>query len=693
MVNKKSWLILGSLILFSLFILVNGVMAEVIFSQLNPVYNLGEEFTSEIDIGESAIGYMDINLVCDLQTQNLYRGVPESQKIILKRRLIPTYISDLSGQCYLESVYGGEINKGSTFKISKQINIQLITAQKEYLVGTAIKIKGTAIKESNGLVGEIQSGFVEAILSESLKVAGIVKNGQFELNLMIPTSSKKGDYVLTVRVFEKDNQGSVLSTTDSNYDIKILQKPGSAEIAIDFPSVIPGENMNVIPMLYDLAGEEMESNLLMQVKDSGENIIFQGVIPANKEVSIPTQTSTPNGSASIIIQKDNITSEKIVYIKELRKINAEIKNQTMYLTNVGNVPYIQMVEIKIGDEVVFKEVSVGLNETKAYNLYAPSGDYEVQIKDELDTIYNQPGISITGNAISVEEAKTKINNFMIENPIIWVFIALVIIGFLVATFMKHRKTMFLGPLHEHKNLRSFKEERGFKLIVPSKDDKEDKNEDKDNSKKAPVPSTKKNVEKIKIQGEIREAEQAGVLHGTKQKCSVIAIKFKNETPTEMGKENLMKALEVAYKNKGVSYFSGNYVLIIFAPLLTRTFKNEDKTIKIAQDIERDLHGHNKLFREKLDFGIGVNEGDLIVKKEDNILKFATIEKTIPIAKKIAEVSTGEVLLSKNIHLKTMGSVKAEKQEIPGETMEIFKIKRIVDQNAAEKFIKDFMRRN
>lgn len=706
MIKKKAGFILAGFILLSSMVLVAGVSAEVIFSQLNPIYSLGEEFTSEINVGESEIGYMDINLVCDLQTQNLYRGVPESKTIILKRKLIPTYIGALSGNCYLESIYGEEISKSQNFKISKEINILLISAQKEYEVGNFIKIKGTATKESSGLVGEIQNGFIEAKLAEEVKVAGIVKKGQFEVDLTIPNQQKKGDYNLAIKVFEKDSQGDILSISEINYAIIILQKPGSIDVAIDFPSITPGENLKLIPILKDLAGEEMENNLLVQIKDSQQNIIYQGVSPANQELSIPIATTTPNGSANIVIQKENLTAEKIVYIKELKKITSEIKNQTMYLTNIGNVPYNQMIEIKIGQETVFKEVSIALNETKAYNLYAPSGDYEIQIKDELNNVFNHGGISITGNAISVEEAKTRIDNFMTENPIIWVFIGLVILGFLVATFMKHRKTLFLKPFHEHKQLRSFKEEKGFKLLLPSKANKKENSEnefkeikhEKKNIRKLTTVSekdikTNKNVEKIKLQGEIREAKQAGVLHGTKQRCGVIAIKFKNQAPEGMAMENLMKALELAYKNKGTSYFSGNNVFVIFAPVLTRTFKNEDKTIQIAQDIERELHSHNKLFREKLDFGIGVNVGDLIVKKEEQVLKFASIDKTIPLAKKIAELSNGEVLLSKDIHVRTMNNVKADKQEIPGESLEIFKIKRIVDQNAADKFIKEFMRRN
>jgi hypothetical protein len=159
----------------------------------------------------------------------------------------------------------------------------------------------------------------------------------------------------------------------------------------------------------------------------------------------------------------------------------------------------------------------------------------------------------------------------------------------------------------------------------------------------------------------------------------------------MAKENLVKALEYAYAEKGASYIYGDYVIIIFSPLITKNQNNEERAIKAAQEIEKFLRENNKKFREILTYGIGVNCGQLINKIEDNRLKFISIEKTITLAKRIADFSNGEVLLSKDIHLKTSNSVKVDNIRV-GE-LEAFKIKRIVDMQAGEKFIKEFLRRN
>ena len=191
--------------------------------------------------------------------------------------------------------------------------------------------------------------------------------------------------------------------------------------------------------------------------------------------------------------------------------------------------------------------------------------------------------------------------------------------------------------------------------------------------------------------EIKKAEQVLVLHGQKQNASIIAIKLKNEV-VGAARENLERSLEYAYKKRGVVYRSGNIILLIFSPLMTRTFKNEETAIKVALDIDSYLVDHNKKFREKLNYGIGVHIGDVINKIEDNVLKFTSIDKTINLTKKIADISSQEVLLSKDIHVKTINNIKADKVTNTGD-LELFRVKRVVNTEQSKKFIEDFMRRN
>ena len=185
------------------------------------------------------------------------------------------------------------------------------------------------------------------------------------------------------------------------------------------------------------------------------------------------------------------------------------------------------------------------------------------------------------------------------------------------------------------------------------------------------------------------------MNGKNQQAGIVAIKIRSGL-NGIEKESMNKALEYAYHLKGASYSNGDYVLVVFSPLLTGKNNNEELAIKAALDMDVFLKEHNRKFRANLiDYGVGVNCGEIINIVEKGVLKFASINKTINLTKKIAEVSNQEVLISKEVHEKTMNNVKADKvaeEGIDTKGLTLFRIKRVVDSQASQKFINDFMRR-
>lgn len=82
---------------------------------------------------------------------------------------------------------------------------------------------------------------------------------------------------------------------------------------------------------------------------------------------------------------------------------------------------------------------------------------------------------------------------------------------------------------------------------------------------------------------------------------------------------------------------------------------------------------------------------MINKIENGKLKFTSLGNTLNLAKKIAEISNNEVLLSSEIHEKTMSEISADKKEMSG--ISVFKIKKVrqIDTDN-KKFIEDFLKR-
>ena len=79
---------------------------------------------------------------------------------------------------------------------------------------------------------------------------------------------------------------------------------------------------------------------------------------------------------------------------------------------------------------------------------------------------------------------------------------------------------------------------------------------------------------------------------------------------------LERAVELVYRKKGAVYEQGDFIFIVFSPLMTHTQKNEIEAAKAAERISLVLKEHNKRFKDKIDFGIGINSGQMINKVED-----------------------------------------------------------------------------
>ena len=177
--------------------------------------------------------------------------------------------------------------------------------------------------------------------------------------------------------------------------------------------------------------------------------------------------------------------------------------------------------------------------------------------------------------------------------------------------------------------------------------------------------------------------------GEKQESSIISIKIKNPEVVYSRGSFALKALDSALwkaKEQGAKIYSeGDFRLIIFAPILTKEQDNSLRAITTAQTIERILSQYNRRAAKKIDFGIGVNIGGLIVESREGIFKFMSVDNTISATKRISNYSKNEVILSEPIHRKTVGKVKVEKIE----NQNLWKVNKILDRSQYQPYLKNF----
>jgi len=98
-----------------------------------------------------------------------------------------------------------------------------------------------------------------------------------------------------------------------------------------------------------------------------------------------------------------------------------------------------------------------------------------------------------------------------------------------------------------------------------------------------------------------------------------------------------------------------------------------------------------LFKQKINYGIGIKKGELVIKlSSEKFLEFTPFENILSELKKIASLSNKEVFLDENIRNSLGSNIKTEKILVNGKN--IYIVKEIVDKEKHAKFIGSFLRR-
>ncbi|MEK6819777.1 MAG: hypothetical protein AABY03_01090 [Nanoarchaeota archaeon] len=324
--------------------------------------------------------------------------------------------------------------------------------------------------------------------------------------------------------------------------------------------------------------------------------------------------------------------------------------------------------IKIGPETVELKVNLKVDETRRYSLKAPDGEYYIEVVHNGETQTSDSAF-LTGKAISVKEASTVFA--LARYPFAWMFVILVL-GFVFAMVLrKGYKGSFIG--YPSSPSRS-------QMASPMNVEKE-------------LPFMRKKG--MMLQSKTK-AELSLSLKGEKQGASLVMLRIKNPADivnSEGSQQILQELINTAEENKAIVNLSENTlnsILFILAPVMTKTNQNDKSAIILANKIKEMLEKYNNLAKQKIDFGISINYGDMVMKKEGNLLKFMTFGNIINVLKKIAALASSEVLLAEDIRNRILKDMTVEKQTRSG--TDVYTVREPRFKGDASKFINDFVKK-
>lgn len=663
--------------------LVSSVSAAIFVEPLNEVYNYGDQLSVQTNLISSApaSAHYIVDLVCGtnltINIFNQFFNLPANveQPVQVTTMLSNSILNNITSLCNLRASFNGETSYSNNFRISRLIELDLDLDFDELTPGGSFFVSGGAIKES----GIPVNGFVEVFVNSlNLYKSATVSNGLLNLTIFVPENAKSGSHNLTVVVSDTSFSGLKLNEGSFGDLIKVSQTMRDIDFVMDKESIQPGSDFIFKIEAYDQAGDLMRRDVNLLVSDSKGIPFIRKLIKANEDQKISFYLNQTPGYWSLEASVDGLTKRKLFYLQEVYKIQTSLINDSLLVTNIGNADYEGPLEVTIGTFVEVKRLSLGSGESKKFKLEAPDGTYSISINDgsEPQVIGNT---FLTGNAVRVADLREDLID-TVSNPIIWWLAAILFVLIIVLVQLKIRMQR-RPPAPVSKPTEIAVKRIPVDSSVPQRQSM---------SVSEPFNGRSSTLLGISKPNPLMPASNvfAQSQSGARENAVVLVLRVSNGV-TANASQTVNGALSLAQESGAKIYIDGEYKIALFSPRITRTYDNEVTAIQAAKRMESLLLDHNKVYQDKLMFGLGITSGEIISEFENGKFHFTTVGNVISAAKRIAQSALMKILISDSVRRKVMSTVKTEQSNVQG----VWEIVRVVDRSSNNDFIRRFQARN
>ncbi len=623
---KKSVFLIAVLALF----VIPLASAQILFTQPDSSYNLGESFNITVTLNPSTdtSGFFTSSLICGNGEVELYKSpaslsAKSSKNFLIEGRFDRFLTGNLSGRCFFKASYGGEQSSTKVFDLTNEVKVAFTLSEFIFNPEDTIEIDGSASK----LKGSGLNGFVEVSIEEINSTSkGEVSNGEFNISLVIPSNAPAGKYNLAVKTYDIDSNEDVMNEGTKVESITINQVVRDIGVAINEQNIVPKNDLVYTILVFDQSGKNVDKEAKVAIYSPSGEIFENKTLASGAATNFKIESNYAPGYWNIKARVENLESERAFFVEDFPLIEFKLEGNNLIVTNTGNVRYVKPLDILIGNITQTVNLDLEVGKTKRFKLSAPEGEYDIGVKDgdEVSTIGRA---ALTGNAVSLSDAGNI--NFGAFTFIFWILLIIILIAIALFVYRKIRKKNFVGRTPS----------AGGKFTNAG------------------------------------ETNKSGISHGHKQESYIVAVNLR--TKKNLGAVD--SALAKAKESKAKIYMSDNFRVLIFAPALTGDNENGMRALLAAQDIRDSLKKHG------IDFGIGCHVGDLIVEDRSGGFKFTSLGNAIGRAKNLSENSKEEILLTKEMHGKMVGKIKSEKHP----TENFWRVKRVSDRAQYDEFVSKF----
>ncbi|MEK6904526.1 MAG: hypothetical protein AABW87_02945, partial [Nanoarchaeota archaeon] len=263
----------------------------------------------------------------------------------------------------------------SDLKASAGFDVQHVLPGKEILVEGSVR---------DVMNEDVEEGVMTWDLAGSSYSAD-VRDGKFSSKMTIANNFKTGTY--NVQFSVADKHGNRANTSASFF---VDAVPTSLTLSLSGDEFNPEEQVGIKVGLYDQAGDVISENIETHVLNPDGEKVFSDIIASSDQINVMLPKHAEPGNWKVKAFAKGLDDEKILYVKELKKLDFELNGSSLAVTNVGNVVYNEAVKVRLsgfgGNDVnIVRKVNLEVGEMEVINLAEgiPTGAYAVYAGDEV----------------------------------------------------------------------------------------------------------------------------------------------------------------------------------------------------------------------------------------------------------------------------------------------------------------------
>ncbi len=307
-------------------------------------------------------------------------------------------------------------------KINAKVDKLEILPGESIIVGGEVKYRNNElVKNARLLINNNNVGLDKGRFSFTINTAGNIKSGQNDVAI------KAND--------EYGNFGEGLMS------FRVIAVASKLVVNKNKKEYYPRDSLEVNSYLYDQAGEIMENDAIVSLKNPDGEEVEKGV---GSLIYRLDDTAMP-GIWRIIASQDKLNVEENVEVKELANLSITLAGQDILIRNIGNIDYDGAVVARFDNQILNQPMKLGLNETyiietdrfdgeRNVSVFALGREFylgKLNIEDER-SFFGKLVDRLTGNVVNADEEKA-------GNPWIYVGILIVLIGIISGFYIYKRR--------------------------------------------------------------------------------------------------------------------------------------------------------------------------------------------------------------------------------------------------------------